>query len=303
MMPKAWAAKDERQYEHIESKARPEAMDGTRPDGSPDNEIYDRPDDYDLEHEGDEADARFYGRLLRRLHPARVLEFGCGSGRITTALTSALPNCEIVAVDSSPAMLANARRRVSVHTRRRRNEQVICVEGDMRHWQGAGAPFDVVVVAGRSASHLLTLDDRLRTWHNAFRLLRPGGAFVMDVAMPDLATLAESQRVWPRAHLELDVDASRRSGEGPRLLRCTATTYEPHEQRADVRYFYDRFTPDDASRFVSDFQSHIYFPAELELLFTMCGFQTAQRYGDYAFAPFARTSPYLITVAYRPESE
>ena len=161
----------------------------------------------------------------------------------------------------------------------------------------------MVVVAGRSASHLLTLDDRLRTWTTAFRPLRPGGTFVIDVAMPDLATLAESQRVWPRAHLELDVDASRESGEGRRLLRCTATTYEPHEQRADVRYLYDRFTPDDASRFVSDFESHVYFPAELELLFTMTGFQTAQRYGDYAGGPFARTSPYLITVAHRPDAD
>lgn len=274
-------------------------MDATRPDSIQGNEIYDRPDDYDLEHEGDDGDARFYGRLLRRMHPARVLELGCGSGRITMALGAALPNAEIVGVDSSAAMLTAARRRADLRPRR---DQIVFAEGDMRDWCGAGALFDVVVLAGRSASHLLTLADRLSTWQNVFRQLRPGGTFVMDVAMPDLATLAESQRVWPRAHLELDVDASRESGDGRRLLRCTATTYEPHEQRADVRYFYDRFTPDDARRFVSDFPSHIYFPAELELLFMVCGFQTAQRFGDYVFTPFARTSAYLITVAHRPDA-
>ena len=88
----------------------------------------------------------------------------------------------------------------------------------------------------------MTLDDRLRTWATAFRLLRPGGVFILDVRVPDLATLAESQRVRPRAFVDLDIDATRRTaGEEARLLWCTATTYEPHLQRADVRLIYDRF--------------------------------------------------------------
>ena len=267
---------------------------------APAAEIYERPDDYDLEHEGDDSDARFYGRLLRRLHPARVLEFGCGSGRITLALAAALPNAEIVGVDASRPMLERAARGLAPRTPRDR-DRISYLEGDMREWTSPSAAFDVVVIAGRSASHLLTLDDRLRTWHNAFRLLRPGGAFILDVAMPDLATLAESQRVWPRAQVEFDSYTSNGSNDGPRLLRCTATSYQPHEQRADVRFFYDRFTQQDADRFVGDFQSHIYFPSELELLFTVGGFTSAQRYGDYSFGAFARTSPYLITIAFRPE--
>ena len=86
--------------------------------------------------------------------------------------------------------------------------------------------------------------------------------------MPDLATLAESQRIAPRALLQLDVDAARRTPSGgARLLRCTATTYEPHLQRADVRFLYDKFVADDdVDRFVSDFPSHVYFPSEIELL-------------------------------------
>ena len=174
---------------------------------APAAEIYERPDDYDLEHEGDDSDARFYGRLLRRLHPARVLEFGCDSGRITLALAAALPNAEIVGVDASRPMLERAARGLAPRTPRDR-DRITYLEGDMREWTSPSAAFDVVVIAGRSASHLLTLDDRLRTWHNAFRLLRPGGAFILDVAMPDLATLAESQRVWPRAQVEFDSDTS-----------------------------------------------------------------------------------------------
>src|SRR5262249_28197884 len=93
----------------------------------------------------------------------------------------------------------------------------------------------------------------------------------------------------------------RTPGEGARLLRCTATTYEPHLQRADVRLFYDRFAQSAlAERLVTDFASHIFFPAELELLFLSTGFEIAQQYGDYRVVRVDRTSPYVVTVARRP---
>src|SRR5262249_30563914 len=172
----------------------------------------------------------------------------------------------------------------------------------MRDWPGSGDPFDAVVIACCSVSHLLTLDDRRRTWATAFRLLRPGGIFVLDVRVPDLATLAESQRVRPRAFVDLDIDAARRSRVGEaRLLRCPATTYEPHVQRADVRLISDRFDQRAlAERLVADFASHVYFPAELELLFVSAGFEIAQQYGDYRFVPHDRTSQYVVTVGRRP---
>jgi SAM-dependent methyltransferase len=51
--------------------------------------IYRRPADYDLEHEGDEDDIRFYVRMIERLRPRRVLELACGSGRVTLPLAEA----------------------------------------------------------------------------------------------------------------------------------------------------------------------------------------------------------------------
>ena len=77
--------------------------------------------------------------------------------------------------------------------------------------------------------------------------------------------------------------------------------YEPHLQRADVRLLYDRFDQRAlAERLVADFASHVYFPAELELLFVSAGFEIAQQYGDYRFVPCDRTSQYVVTVARRP---
>jgi hypothetical protein len=75
--------------------------------------------------------------------------------------------------------------------------------------------------------------------------------------------------VRPRAFLDLDIDATRRAaGEEVRLLRCSATTYEPHLQRADVRLLYDRFDQRAlAERLVTDFASHVYFPASSSCCF------------------------------------
>lgn len=279
------------------------------------SDVYGRPDVYDMEYAGDRNDdARFFARLLARVRPRRVLELACGSGRVMFTLATALPQARIVGVDSSIEMLGQAARMRDAATPSVR-ERVSLVEGDMRDWPGTGPgagsgsadafgadAFDAVVIACCSVSHLLTLDDRRRTWATAFRLLRPGGLFILDVRVPDLATLAEAQRVRPRAFVDLDIDATRKTlGEEARQLRYTATTYEPHLQRADVRLLYDRFERRELSeRLVTDFACHVYFPAELELLFLTAGFEIVRQYGDYRFVDVDRTSPYTVTVARRP---
>jgi ubiquinone/menaquinone biosynthesis C-methylase UbiE len=257
---------------------------------------------YDLEYAGaSNHDARFFARLAARVRPRRVLELACGSGRVTFTLAAALPEAEIVGVDSSGDMLAQAMVRRSAAAPMVR-ERVSFVKGDMRDWSCLPETFDAVVIACCSVSHLLTLDDRRRTWTTAFRALRPGGALMLDVRVPDLAALAEAQRVRPRAFVDLDIDATDRMvGEEARLLRYTSTTYEPHLQRADMRLLYDRFDQRAlAERLVTNFASHVYFPAELELLFLSTGFEIVRQYGDYRFVEVGRTSPYLVTVARRP---
>jgi ubiquinone/menaquinone biosynthesis C-methylase UbiE len=49
-------------------------------------QLYRRPEEYDLEHLGDDDDIQFYVNLSRSLKPDRVLELACGTGRITIPL-------------------------------------------------------------------------------------------------------------------------------------------------------------------------------------------------------------------------
>src|SRR6266850_2966928 len=131
-----------------------------------------------MEYEGaSNLDAQFLARLLARVRPRRLLELGCGSGRVTFTLAAALPKTEIVGLDSSIEMLGMA---AAAHDAAESSvrKRVSFVKGDMRDWQGAGDAFDAAVIACCSVSHLLSLDDRRRTWATAFRLLRPGGIFI-----------------------------------------------------------------------------------------------------------------------------
>jgi|SRR5215472_9644804 len=73
-------------------------------------DIYKHPEQYDLEHSGHEEDTEFYLGLLRTLRPHRVLELGCGTGRITLPLAreGGGEDFEVVGLDNEPEMLRRA---------------------------------------------------------------------------------------------------------------------------------------------------------------------------------------------------
>jgi SAM-dependent methyltransferase len=258
--------------------------------------IYERPGDYDLEHQGDDDDIEFYKRLIGRWRPRRVMELASGSGRVTIPIArlAARSHFEIVGLERDGPMLDEARRkRAGLEESERR--PVSFEAGDMRGWRSP-ALFDLVIAPCSSLSHLLTLDDQIAAWRCAFENLTSGGRFVADVTMPNLAVFAESMQTPPRQVLEMDVDA-RDPLTGTRLLRYKTTRYLAHEQRAEIKFLYDRF-PDThhVDRYVSDFDCHVYYPREVELLFRLTGFSIEACFGDYAMRPLRGDSPQLICV-------
>jgi hypothetical protein len=168
----------------------------------------------------------------------------------------------------------------------------------MRHWR-ADRLFDLIVTPCSSLSHLLTLEDQLAAWSRGYDNLAPGGRFVVDLAMPDLAAFAESMQTPPRTVLEVDVDRHD-PATGERLIRYKTTRYFPDQQRADVRFLYDKFVEGNRiDRYVSDFACHVYFPREIELLFRATGFTVESRYGDYRMRAPRSTSRQLIVTGRR----
>ncbi len=258
--------------------------------------IYERPRDYDLEHEGDEEDVEFYLRLLDLWRPRRVMELAAGSGRVSIPLARAAAaiGAEIVGLEREGPMLDEAiRKRDGLDAESRR-----CLTfetGDMRNWR-TDEPFDLVIAPCSSLSHLLTLDDQIAAWRCVRDALVDGGRFVVDLTMPNLAAYADSMQTPPRTFVELDID-TRDAATGTRLLRYKTTRYVPHEQRAEIRFIYDKFpNSDQVDRYVSDFDCHVYYPRELELLFRLTGFSVDAWFGDYRMRRMRTSSRQLIGV-------
>jgi SAM-dependent methyltransferase len=258
--------------------------------------IYERPEDYELEHEGDDEDVGFYVGLLHDWQQRRVMELASGSGRVTLPLAraAAVVGSHVVGLEREGPMLDEAVRRLETLSPQERT--CVCFQpGDMRDWR-TPEPFDLVIAPCASLSHLLTLDDQIAAWRCAYENLTDGGRFVVDLAMPNLVAYADSMLTPPRAVVEIDVDA-RDPLSGTRLLPYKTTRYQPHRQRAEIRFLYDKFSAGaDADRYISDFDCHVYYPRELELLFRITGFTFETWFGDHMMQRLRASSRHLIGV-------
>jgi SAM-dependent methyltransferase len=263
------------------------------------SELYRHPEEYDREHLGDDEDIGFYVSLVHKLRPKRVLELGCGTGRITVPLARAGDELgfDVIGLDAEPEMLNRARECLS-ETRLQNRKGLEFIQGDMRTWK-AETRFDLIVIPCSSISHLLSLQDQIAVWKNAHQNLGSGGRFLVDVTMPNMAAFADSFSVPARTPLEVDID-NYDEVDGTRLIRRKTTRYLSHEQLAEIRFMYEKYRQGRAvEAYIDDFTSHVFFPREMELLFIHTGFKIEMTCGDYRGRPLRSDSPLIIMTGIR----
>jgi trans-aconitate 2-methyltransferase len=115
---------------------------------------------------------RWGAEVLARLRldgSERVLDAGCGTGRVTELLLGRLPTGRVVALDASPAMLAEARGRLA-----RFGDRVEYVEADLTRPLPVERPVDAIL--STATFHWVLDHDAL--FANLAAVLRPGGWLV-----------------------------------------------------------------------------------------------------------------------------
>ncbi len=134
---------------------------------------------------------------------------------------------------------------------------------------------------------MLELEDQIAVFQRCYENLNPGGRFIVEVNMPNLAAYYDSFSVPPRTPLEIDLDRTDES-DGTRLIRRKTTRYRSDRQLAEIRFLYEKYQHGRAvESYVDDFASHVFFPRELELLFIHAGFEIERTMGDYRGRPLA----------------
>ncbi|MGE5617225.1 MAG: class I SAM-dependent methyltransferase [Bacillota bacterium] len=120
-------------------------------------------------------DVAFYLSVARE-SGGRILEMGCGNGRILLRLAQA--GLDAIGVDRSAGMLEALRRKA--HAARITPK---AARMDVREL-AFGAAFDVVLCPYSLVTSMSTADDAARLMREAHRVLRPGGSVVIDAFVP-----------------------------------------------------------------------------------------------------------------------
>ena len=132
----------------------------------------------------DLVDRDFYLNLANE-YGGPVLEFGCGTGRITLPL--ARQGVDVTGMDASHSMLEVLRAKLAKESGSvQRRTRVI--EGDFRtHY--LDDQFSLVIIPFRPMQHMYTTEDQLAALKNARRHLADGGILAFDVFNPSFAKI------------------------------------------------------------------------------------------------------------------
>jgi SAM-dependent methyltransferase len=207
-------------------------------------------------------------RLAELAGDGRALEFAIGTGRVAVPLHE--HGVPVTGIELSEPMLARLRTKVD-------DAAIPVLVGDMASTVAPGT-YTLVYLVYNTISNLLTQAEQVACFRNAARHLRPGGRFVIELWVPELRKLPPGQQatVW---HV------------GPGYIGLD--TYDVLHQQAVSHHF--EFGDGKEARLVRSPHRYIW-PAELDLMGQLAGFELESRHADWSGALFTGESRSHVSV-------
>jgi SAM-dependent methyltransferase len=240
---------------------------------------------YDLENAEFTEDLPFWAELAREFG-GPVLELGCGSGRVLLHL--AREGFEATGVDSSPAMLALARKRLGLQS---------AIAGRIRLAEGnfanvrLGKTFPLVLLTFNTFSHMTDPADARSALTTVSAHLAAGGraAFALPNPIPIYGDPPESLML-ERTFRDEERNVTVQQFSCLRVDRVAQLGY--------ITWLYDEIDPaGSVKRMTIPMTLRYFFPNELTSLLEGAGLRLLHCWGDYDRTPFADDSPSLIALA------
>jgi SAM-dependent methyltransferase len=229
----------------------------------------------------------FLGHLPRRRQ--RVLELAVGTAR--AAIPIAQAGHRVVGIDYAPDMLAIAKRKRDAVGLG--DKQLRLLHGDLLAFE-LGETFDWVCLLFNTLLAFTELHELDSLLQNAWRHLRRGGRFWVDVFQPNLRLLVQprSKRCDPCAFYVPPLDRT--------VMRTADIVRDPAKQVQRVTFHYTWFdakTREHRQRVPFDLT--FMFPRELQLLLERNGFDIEHLYGNYDGSRLNADSPRMIACCTR----
>jgi ubiquinone/menaquinone biosynthesis C-methylase UbiE len=205
-----------------------------------------------------------------------VLDLGCGTGRLTTALLS--ESRMVVGVDPAKAMLDIARAKTF-------GTNIEWVEGDARELR-LDRQFDLVLLTGHAFQVFLSEADQRAVLKTIANHLAPNGRFIFDSRNP----LAEEWLEW--GHEE-----SMRKLMHPQFGKVDAWNTARHDPATNNVIYTTGYLVSATGRLLTA-ESHIQFSSQLGLstMIAECGLQVDQWLGDWSGNSFTPSSQEIIPI-------
>jgi SAM-dependent methyltransferase len=251
---------------------------------------------YDLEHDQVTEDRTFWREQVR-LGGGRVLDLGCGSGRLFPALLEG-GAARLVGIDGSAALLRRAERRITgdpTLSTAAAEGRLALLRGDVRALATLNIRerFDLAIAVG-VFPHLDGPEDALRLLGGVRSLLGRGGRLVID----DLGPAA-----MPVRDLPLSIDW-RRELHGREVVRRSELIRResPEGLRVAFSTIADAVQPDGTiARLPASHKLWYPSPEALAALVVQAGMVVELSYGSHDLEPLGRESGRrIVVVRYEP---
>jgi ubiquinone/menaquinone biosynthesis C-methylase UbiE len=144
----------------------------------------------------------------------RVMDLGSGPGTLAGKLLAAFPEMQVVCLDGSEEMLAQARERLAGCGQR---ASFIQADFGAEDWS-SGVPRDLDAVVSARAVHNLRKPKPIeRVYRDLYELLRPGGLF-MNIERVNFST-PKLRRHYRQLQIKTRGKAAKMDGPAPNLLQ------------------------------------------------------------------------------------
>jgi len=234
-------------------------------------------------------DVEFYIHYCR-LAKQRVLELGCGTGRIL--LPAAETGVDITGLDLSEYMLARCRWKLSMKPGSVK-DRVQLFQGNIIDFNLEDR-FDLAILPFRVFQHLIAIEDQMACLKNIHRHLSTGGRLVFDVFQVNFSFITDPRR---KEECKLDEEVELTDGRIMWRTHCVPASHQA-EQYNDIEiYYYVKETSGEIKRFEHTFPMRYFFRYEVEHLLARCGFRVVDLFGDFDRSALNDDSPEMIFVA------